>query len=57
MEEYAELHQLGAKFLVEPEVNHWRSLLPLPELLEGTEHGVFYQNYYRYIFRGIQLDS
>jgi mitochondrial splicing suppressor protein 51 len=57
MEEYAELHQLGAKFLVEPEVNHWRSLLSLPELLEGTEHGVFYQNYYRYIFRGIRLDS
>jgi mitochondrial splicing suppressor protein 51 len=56
-EECDELHQLGAKFLLEPEVNHWRSLLPLPELLEGPEHGVFYNSYYRYIFQGTRLDS
>lgn len=51
-EEAAELVRLGARFLIKPEVNKWRGLVPLPELLEGPEHGVYYNDYYRYIFEG-----
>lgn len=51
-EEVAELFQLDARFVVEPEVNKWRGLVPLPELLEGPEHGAYYNNFYRYIFQG-----
>ncbi|KAK5115612.1 hypothetical protein LTR85_009783 [Meristemomyces frigidus] len=51
-EEMAELDELGATFIVRPEVNKWRGLAPLPELLEGPEHSAYYNNYYWYIFDG-----
>lgn len=51
-EEAAELDDLGARFLLRPDVNKWRGLAPLPELLEGPEHSAYYNNYYRYIFKG-----
>lgn len=51
-EEAAELDSLGAKFIVRPEVNKWKSLVPLPDFNEGPEHGLYYHNFYRYIFRG-----
>jgi mitochondrial splicing suppressor protein 51 len=52
MEEAAELESLRARFIVRPEVNKWKSLLPLPDLMDGPEHGVYYHNYFRYIFQG-----
>lgn len=51
-EETAELDELGVSFVVRPEVNKWRGLAPLPELIEGPEHGAYYNNYYRYIYQG-----
>jgi len=51
-EEVAELDRLGARFVRRPEVNKWKSLVPIPELLEGGEHAMYYNNYYRYIFKG-----
>ncbi|KAK4544466.1 hypothetical protein LTR36_004357 [Oleoguttula mirabilis] len=54
-EETAELDELDARFMVRPEVNKWRGLAPLPELLDGPEHGAYYNNYYRYIFQGKAL--
>ncbi|KXT06334.1 hypothetical protein AC578_9166 [Pseudocercospora eumusae] len=52
MEEVAELENLHAMFVLRPEVNKWRGLVPWPELMEGKEHSAWYQNYYWYIFRG-----
>ncbi|KAI6810895.1 hypothetical protein KC335_g5175 [Hortaea werneckii] len=51
-EETAELDSLDVCFLARPEVNKWRGLAPLPELLEGPEHSAYYNNYYRYVFEG-----
>ncbi|KAK5134053.1 hypothetical protein LTR08_006943 [Meristemomyces frigidus] len=51
-EETVELDQVGARFTVRPEVNKWRGLAPLPELIDGPEHTAYYNNYYRYIFQG-----
>lgn len=51
-EEVAELDRLGARFLRQSEVNKWKSLVPIPELLESGEHAMYYHNYYRYIFQG-----
>jgi splicing suppressor protein 51 len=51
-EEVAELDRLGARLIKGPEVNKWKSLLPVPELLETEEHAVYYINYYRYVFQG-----
>ncbi|KAF7193051.1 hypothetical protein HII31_05612 [Pseudocercospora fuligena] len=54
MEEAAELEVLNARFIIRPEVNKWRGLVPWPELMEGEEHSSWYQNYYWYIFQGKQ---
>lgn len=51
-EEVAELDRLGVQFVRQLEVNKWKSLVPIPEFLEGGEHAVYYHNYYRYIFQG-----
>lgn len=51
-EETAELDELGVRFVRRPQINKWQGLAPLPELLEGPEHGAYYNNYYRYIFQG-----
>jgi splicing suppressor protein 51 len=51
-EEEAELDQLGARFMIRPEENKWRSLAPIPDFLEGSDDEVYYANYYRYIFQG-----
>lgn len=52
MEEAAELESLRARFIVRPEVNKWRSMIPLPDLTDGPEHGFYYHNFYRYVFQG-----
>lgn len=51
--EQAKWKALGAEFVVEPEMNKWSSLIPMPEFLD-EEYGIFYQNYYRYIIKGRQ---
>jgi splicing suppressor protein 51 len=51
-EEVAELDSLGARLVVRPEINKWKSLVPLPDFNEGPEHGLFYHNLYRYVFQG-----
>lgn len=52
MEEAAELASLGAHFVVHPEVNKWKSLVPALDFMEGSEHREFYHNFYRYVFQG-----
>jgi len=47
-----ELDQLGARLLIRPERNKWRSLVPLPDFLEGADDAVYYVNYSKYIFQG-----
>ncbi|OAK99746.1 hypothetical protein IQ06DRAFT_150703 [Phaeosphaeriaceae sp. SRC1lsM3a] len=49
--EQAKMKSLGAKFLVEPEMNKWRSAVPMPEFLD-QEYEMWYQNYHRYIVKG-----
>jgi splicing suppressor protein 51 len=49
--EYSKMKSLGAKFVVEPDENKWRSLVPMPEFLD-KEFEVWYQNYGRYIIKG-----
>lgn len=51
-EEVADLHSLGANMIKDPDINTWRSLIHLPETLEGEEGSFYYCNYYRYIFQG-----
>jgi splicing suppressor protein 51 len=51
-EEAAELDLLGARFVVRPEVNKWKSLVPLPDFNDGPEHAIYYHNFYRYVFQG-----
>ena len=51
-EEEAELDQLGARFIIRPEENKWRSPVPILDFLEGADDEVYYANYYRYIFQG-----
>ena len=51
-EEVAELDSIGANFIFRPDVNKWQSLVPLPDFNEGPEHGLYYHNFYRYIFQG-----
>ena len=51
-EEVEELLELDARLILRPEINKWQGLAPLPELVEGPEHGAYYNNYYRYIFQG-----
>ena len=51
-EETEELRSRQAKFLVEGEVNKWRSINARPDFLEEIEHSVFHQNSYRYVFKG-----
>lgn len=51
-EETGELEDWGVQFLVRPEVNRWKSVVPILEVMEGQEHQVYYVNYYRYVFRG-----
>jgi splicing suppressor protein 51 len=50
-EEVEELDQLGVKFIKRPEVNKWRSLVPIPEFME-VEDNYSHMNNYRYIFKG-----
>lgn len=52
IEEAAELYEMGTRFLIRPEINQWRGLAPMPELLDGQEHTAYYHNYYRYLFQG-----
>ncbi|KAH7094309.1 hypothetical protein FB567DRAFT_1145 [Paraphoma chrysanthemicola] len=49
--EQAKMKRLGARFVTEPEENKWRSLVPMPELLD-VEYEIWYQNYYRYVIKG-----
>ena len=51
-QEVAELKSMDAKFVVEPEVNRWKSLTPIPDFMVSPEHSVYYLNYYRYVFQG-----
>lgn len=51
-EETKELEEWGVQFLVKPEENRWRSVVPILEVMEGEEHQVYYVNYYRYVFKG-----
>ena len=55
LEEVSELDQLGARFLMRPEENKWRSLVPRPDFLEGADDEVYYVNYLKYIFQGKQV--
>jgi mitochondrial splicing suppressor protein 51 len=52
LEEVGGLDRLGARFLIRPEENKWRSLVPLLDFLEGADDAVYYVNYYKYIFQG-----
>lgn len=54
IEETKELEDWHVKFLIRPEVNKWKALTPIPELMEGEEGAVYYVNYYRYVFQGKQ---
>jgi mitochondrial splicing suppressor protein 51 len=45
------LDRLGAQLIAEPTQNKWRSLVPVPELLD-EEYGFWHQNDYRYIING-----
>ena len=49
--ERARMQIMGARFVVEPEENRWRGLVPSPEFLD-TEFEMWYQNNYRYIVQG-----
>jgi splicing suppressor protein 51 len=51
-EEEIELDQLGARFIIRPEENKWRSLVPIADFLEGADDEVYYINYYQYMFQG-----
>ena len=51
-EEEVELDQLGARFITRPDKNRWRSLIPIPDFLEGADDEVYYVNYYQYMFQG-----
>jgi splicing suppressor protein 51 len=51
--ERAKMIGLGAKFVVEPGENKWRSLAPMPEYLD-EEYEMWYQNHHRYIIQGKQ---
>lgn len=51
-EEVAELDSLKARMVIRPQENKWRSLVPIPDYLEGPEHTMFYLNYYAYLFQG-----
>ena len=53
IEELAELHLLDARMIRLPEINKWKSLIPRIEPLEGEAHTFYYDNYYRYIFKGL----
>ncbi|KAF2714301.1 hypothetical protein K504DRAFT_367046 [Pleomassaria siparia CBS 279.74] len=45
------MERLGASFVVEPEKNMWRGLVPTPEFID-EEYGVWFQNAYRYVVYG-----
>ena len=49
--ESTRLKSQGAKFAVEPIRNPWRSLVPMPELLDD-EYGSWRQNDYYYVVQG-----
>ena len=49
--EKAKMLGLKARFLVEPEKNKWRGLIPTPEFID-EEYGMWFQNAYRYIIQG-----
>jgi splicing suppressor protein 51 len=51
--EQVKMKSLGAKFIVEPEMNKWRSLVPMPEFLDA-EHEMWSNSYNRYIVKGKQ---
>ncbi|SMY19831.1 unnamed protein product [Zymoseptoria tritici ST99CH_1A5] len=51
-EEAEELDNIHAKFILRPERNPWRGLNPVPEFLDGEEHGAWYYNNFWYIFEG-----
>ena len=51
-EEEVELDQLGVRFIIRPEENKWRSLVPIHDFLEGADDEMYYVNYYRYVFQG-----
>jgi splicing suppressor protein 51 len=51
-EEETELDQLGARFIIRPEKNRWRSLIPLADFLEGADDEAYYVNCYQYMFQG-----
>ncbi|KAF1922016.1 hypothetical protein BDU57DRAFT_511119 [Ampelomyces quisqualis] len=51
--EQSKMRRLGARFVVEPGENKWRSLVPMPEFLD-KEYEMWHQNYWRYIIKGKQ---
>ncbi|KJX97554.1 zinc finger mynd domain-containing protein 17 [Zymoseptoria brevis] len=57
-EEVQELDNLGANFVMRPEQNKWRGMVPAPEIIgalkdeDVEEHAFWYQNNFWYIFEG-----
>ncbi|CAO2658543.1 Nn.00g062660.m01.CDS01 [Neocucurbitaria sp. VM-36] len=49
--ERAKMQSLNARFLIEPEENKWKGLVPQPELLD-REFEMWFQNCWRYIIQG-----
>ncbi|KAF1997008.1 hypothetical protein P154DRAFT_497660 [Amniculicola lignicola CBS 123094] len=49
--EELKLMGMNVKFVVEPEKNKWRGLVPTPEFID-EEYGMWYQNEYRYLIQG-----
>ncbi|SMR44669.1 unnamed protein product [Zymoseptoria tritici ST99CH_3D1] len=47
-----ELDSLPAKFLLRPEMNKWRGLVPIPVQLNAHEHSFCFINQFWYIFKG-----
>ena len=51
-EEVKELEDWGVKMVVGPEVNRWRSLVPILGGWDGKEGEIFYVGFWRYVFGG-----
>lgn len=52
MEEIAILKKLNAGFVVEGELNKWRGMRPLLEVLEEKEYSIYSNHQYWYVLRG-----
>jgi len=46
------LNDLGAKFLVTGEVNKWRGMRPMLEVMEEKENSIYFAHHYWYVLAG-----